>query len=149
MITRPLDLAARLRPPPRNFDGLFLVNAGLLVLFFALFGSRFVLAPGLGVDFRLPQVSGANANARPPTHVISVINSGQIFTTDGLRKMSELGAWLKAQATKTESPLLLVRAGDDVPMAVLVEIASAAHGAGFKMLFAVGESTDRTVRVGR
>ena len=48
MITRPLDLASKLRPEPRNFDWLFFVNAGLLVLFFVLFGSRFVLAPGEG-----------------------------------------------------------------------------------------------------
>ena len=45
MITRPLDLAAKLRPPPRSFDALFWVNVGVVVGFFALFGSRFVLAP--------------------------------------------------------------------------------------------------------
>ena len=32
MITRPLDLASKLRPEPRNFDWLFFVNAGLLSL---------------------------------------------------------------------------------------------------------------------
>ena len=31
MITRPLDLASKMRPEPRNFDWLFYVNAGLLV----------------------------------------------------------------------------------------------------------------------
>ena len=149
MITRPLELAAKLRPEPRDFDGLFLVNAGLLVLFFALFGSRFVLAPGLGVDFRLPQASGVNANARPPTHVIDVINSGQIFTSDGLRKMSELGVWLKSQAAQTEAPVLLVRAGEDVSVAVLADVASAARSAGFSMLLAAGEPAGRGGRGGR
>ncbi len=139
MITRPLDLSARLRPAPRHFDWLFFVNVGLLGLFFALFGSRFVLAPGLGVDFRLPLVAGANAGARPATHVISVINSGQIFTNDGLRKMSELGDWLKGKAKTTEAPLLLVRAGADVPTAVLADVASAARQAGFDMIWAAGE----------
>ena len=67
MITRPLDLASKLRPPPRNLDMLFLVNGGLLVLFFMLFGSRFVLSPGLGVDFRLPVMAGALANATATT----------------------------------------------------------------------------------
>ena len=62
MLTRPLELASRLRPAPRGLAWPFLVNAGLLVLFFSLFGSRFVLAPGLGVDFRLPTVAGANAH---------------------------------------------------------------------------------------
>src|SRR4051812_31791048 len=82
MITRPLDLGSKLRPPPLNFDWLFVANAGLLALFFMVFGSRFVLAPGLGVAFRLPTVAGANAAARPPTHVINVLESGQIFTAD-------------------------------------------------------------------
>ena len=149
MITRPLDLSSRLRPAPRGFDWLFLVNAGLLALFFTFFGSRFVLAPGLGVDFRLPLVAGANAGARPATHVISVINSGQIFTNDGLRKMSELGGWLKAQATRTEAPLLLVRAGADVPTAVLADVASAARGAGFEMIWAAGEPAGGGARDGR
>ena len=53
MITRPLDLAAKMRAEPRSFDALFYVNVGVLALFFLVFGSRFVLAPGLGVDFKL------------------------------------------------------------------------------------------------
>ena len=149
MITRPLDLSARLRPPPRSFEWLFMVNVGLLALFFSFFGSRFVLAPGLGVDFRLPMVAGANANARLATHVISVINSGLIITNDGLSKMSELGGWLKIQATRTESPLLLVRAGADVPTSVLADVASAAREAGFEMIWAAGEASSGGRREGR
>ena len=32
MLSRPLDLASRLRPEPRNFDWLFIVNGGLIAL---------------------------------------------------------------------------------------------------------------------
>jgi biopolymer transport protein ExbD len=139
MLTRPLDLSSKLRPPPRSTEWLFLVNVGLLVLFFGLFGSKFVLAPGMGVNFRLPSVAGANASARPVTHVISVINSGQVFTSDGLRKVSELRDWLKLQATKTESPSLLVQADVEVTTAVLAEVASAARSAGFELIWAAGD----------
>jgi biopolymer transport protein ExbD len=139
MLTRPLDLSSKLRPPPRSFEWLFLVNAGLLVLFFSLFGSKFVLAPGLGVNFRLPTVAGADASARPVTHVISVINSGQVFTNDGLRKVSELRDWLKLQAAKTESPSLLVQADVNVTTAVLADVASAAGSAGFELIWAAGD----------
>ena len=139
MITRPLDLASKLRPEPRNFDWLFFVNAGLLVVFFVLFGSRFVLAPGLGVDFRLPTVLGADASARAPTHVVSVVNSGQIYTTDGLRKLSELKEWLAQNAKGTRSPLLLVRGSAGVPMSVLADISSAAAATGFDVLWAASE----------
>ena len=67
MIARPLDLASRLRPPPQGMGSLHYVNVGLLCLFFSLFGSRFVLAPGLGLDFQLPQLAGAQAGAAQAT----------------------------------------------------------------------------------
>jgi hypothetical protein len=82
MIARPLDLASRLRPPPQGMGTLHYVNVGLLVVFFGAFGSRFVLAPGLGVDFQLPQLAGAQAGAAQATDVISVLRSGQILTSE-------------------------------------------------------------------
>src|ERR1044071_3039265 len=139
MITRPLDLASKLRPEPRTLYWLFFVNAGMLVLFFSVLGSRFVLAPGLGVDFRLPEVAGANAHARPPTHVISVMRSGEILTNDGKRTMDTLGPWLKDQAATVSSPLLLVRMDAGSPMSVLTEISSLANRAGFQVLLAASE----------
>jgi len=140
MITRPLDLASKLRPEPRNFDGLFFVNAGLLVLFFSLFGSRFVLAPGIGVDFRLPTAVGAEANARRTTHTIDVRSSGQILTEDGWRTLPELKEWLRVQALASKSPVLLVRAdGDKATVSILTEISSAATPLGFEILIAADE----------
>ena len=99
MIARPLDLASRLRPPPHGTGALHYVNVGLLGLFFSLFGSRFVLAPGMGVDFQLPQLPGAQSGAAQTTDVISVLRSGQIFTSDqGLVDLEQLKLWLKARA---------------------------------------------------
>jgi biopolymer transport protein ExbD len=132
MITRPLDLASRLRPEPRNLDFLFLVNGGLIVLFFLLFGSRFVLAPGLGVDFVMPEMAGASAGAARTTHVISVIRPGLIFVDDGAINFEQLREWLKVQARQTQQPSLLVRANSgNVPITTLTDISSAAFQAGF------------------
>jgi len=130
VITRPLDLASKLRPAPRNFDPLFLVNGGLLVLFFMLFDSQFVLSPGLGVDFRLPQMPGAMANAMATSSTISVKNSGQIFA-DGLLTMDQLREWLKAEARRSKHPSLLVRMSAGVSVSVQNDIVSAAREAGF------------------
>lgn len=130
MITRPLDLSSKLRPEPQNFDFLFLVNGGMIVLFFVLFGSRFVLAPGLGVDFEVPQMNGARAGAATTERVISVLPSGQIFA-DGLLNMEQLREWLRAEAKKLKEPSLLVRASADVPVAQLAVIVSTAREAGF------------------
>jgi biopolymer transport protein ExbD len=140
MITRPLDLASRLRPEPRNFDWLFYVNVGLIALFFTLFGSRFVLAPGLGVEFRLPVMAGANAGARQTTHAITVMGSGQILTADGDRKLDQLDEWMTRQAKGVKNPVLLVRADAAVPLTVLAAISSAAKSAGFvEVVLAAGE----------
>src|SRR5437660_1704823 len=119
MNTRPLDLAARLRPEPRSFDWLFFVNGGFLLLFFTLFGSKFVLAPSLGVEFRLPELRGANEEARPATHHVSVTNSGQILVPEGLLTPDEFRRWLRDQAAATKSPVLLVQAGEAVKLSLL------------------------------
>jgi biopolymer transport protein ExbD len=140
MIARPLDLAARLRPPPHGTGALHYVNVGLLGLFFLAFGSRFILAPGLGVDFQLPELSGAQAGAAQPTHVVSVIRSGQIFSEDGLVDIGQLRGWLKARAAQGgPRPTLLVRASAGVTLAKLIEIEGAAHDAGFRVLLAAQE----------
>jgi hypothetical protein len=68
------------------------------------FGSRFVLAPGLGVDFQLPQLAGAQAGAAQATDVISVLRSGQILTSEqGLVDIPQLRAWLKAKGPGSTS----------------------------------------------
>src|SRR5271166_3229194 len=132
MIARPLDLASRLRPPPHGTGSLHYVNVGLLGLFFSLFGSRFVLAPGLGVDFQLPRLPGARAAAvQTSSYVINVLRSGQIFTEDGLVDMAQLREWLKVRAGRARQPTLLIRASSGVTLAELVEIQGAARDAGF------------------
>lgn len=131
MITRPLDLASRLRPEPRSLDYWFYVNAGLIVLFFSLFGSRFVLAPGLGVDFEMPRIAGARAGAVTTERVISVRPAGQIFAANGLLNLAQLREWLRSEAGKLREPSLLIRASADVPVSELAEIVGAAREAGF------------------
>jgi biopolymer transport protein ExbD len=139
MIARPLDLATRLRPPAHGTGALHYVNVGLLGLFFSVFGSRFILAPGLGVDFQLPQLSGAQAGAAQATHVISVLRSGQIFSEEGVVDIGQLREWLKLRAGREPRPTLLVRASSGVTLAELIDIEGAAHDAGFRVLLGAEE----------
>jgi biopolymer transport protein ExbD len=129
VITRPLDLASRLRAQPRSFDWLFFVNAVLIGLFFALFGSRFVMGPGLDVE--LPEIVGANSGARTTTHYIRVVNAGQIFAGDGLRELTQLPEWLQQQAASVNQPTLQIQAARGVELSVVTEISGAARKAGF------------------
>jgi biopolymer transport protein ExbD len=129
MITHPLDLAARLRPPPRNFDALFLVNGALIVVFFLLFGSRFVLAPGLGIN--LPEMAGAIEGAASATVVISVPRSEMVLVEDGMFNYTQLRGWLQQRARKEKGLVLLVRADRRVPSEDMGVIAHMAMQAGF------------------
>ena len=146
MITRPLDLSSKLRRDPLNFDFLFLVNGGLIALFFSLFGSTFVLAPGLGVDFQMPEVAGAQAGAAMTTHHITVARSGLIYLPDGPADLERLRRWLNGEAKKTRRPTLLVRASAGVSAGAIADIASAAREAGFGVLW--GAEEPRATRAG-
>lgn len=142
MITRPLDLASRLRPEPRGFDALFYVNVGLLGFFFAVLGSRFVLAPGLGVDFQLPRLAGAAEGASQTLCVIRVLRSGQIVTDDGLLDLGQLRGWLKdrARRDRDREPTLLILASDGLTLSGLAEIQTAAHDAKFRVVMGAEEA---------
>jgi biopolymer transport protein ExbD len=129
MITRPLDLASKLRPEPRNFDWLFLVNGGLVVLFFTLNASQYVLTPGM--DFELPVAVGANANAQPATHYLTITSAGMISVRAGILSRAQLQEWLIKQAKTEKRPTLRVYADANVSMKMIAEIHDAAMAAGF------------------
>jgi hypothetical protein len=136
MITRPLDLASRLRPPPRHLDALFWVNTGLVALLFLFFGSRFVLSPGLSLlheGFALPAMGGAVEGARPTTDVISLPRPGMVLTDDGLHGYASLRGWLarRAAALPPGQAFLLIQADVAVPMVDLVRLHDMAREAGF------------------
>ncbi len=118
MITRPLDLASRLQPPPRPLAGLglHLLNLCLLAGFFVFFGSRFVLSPGLPVGFALPVAPGAYAGATATAMVLTVKDADFIITEDGLMTLAQLPGWLERQAQARPGARLLVRADDSVTL---------------------------------
>jgi hypothetical protein len=132
MITRPFDLASRLAGPPRRLEYVFFINVAAIAVFFGMFGSPYVLAPGLRADF-LPVAAGARAGAAPATDYVSVLASGQIVTTDGLKTPAQLSEWLKKRPRRTAglAPALLILADRDVTLGVINGVISAASAAGF------------------
>ncbi len=135
MITRPLDLLSKLRPPPRNFDFLFLVNGGLIALFFTLFSSHFVLSPGLrvnGTDLKLTESSGALDNPVATPISISINANGQVWGDTGLIPDAKLNEWLLNQIKRAPGSTLLVIADRSATTGVIMTIKDAAVAAGFK-----------------
>jgi biopolymer transport protein ExbD len=140
MITRPLDLAARLAPPPRRMEYVFFVNLALIAVFFGFWGSPYILAPGLRFDF-LPVAPGARAGAVPTTDYVTVLASGQIVTSEGLKTPAQLEEWLKHRPHSRSGvkPALLLQADRAVPMGALTGIISAADRAGFTTVMMAAE----------
>lgn len=129
MITRPLDLASRLRPAPRGLDWLFFVNAGLIVLFFSLFGSQFVLAPGIGLE--VPTIPGAIAGAIHTTHRVSVLGADLIYVDEGAMNSKQVVKWFEREAKKTRQPSLLMLVAANVSATVSFDLAQTAYASGF------------------
>ena len=140
MITHPLDLASRLRPPPRSFDWVFYVNFVLIAAFFVLFGSRFVLSPALAVDgenLNMPLMAEGSVSLLPSTLVVSVKANSQIFVDpNGLVNDLQLKQWFAERAKRTPGASVLIRADKGVRFEVLAAIVAAAKTEGLFPLLA-------------
>ena len=131
MITRPLDLASKLQEAPRGGAQLFYINTGLLALFFALFGSRFVLSPGLATDFVLPKAGVVGTAVQISDVVIAVPGSGTALADGQVLDFRSLGTWLKGKNTGSGKRRLLIQASASLPAKDLADIYVLAAEAGF------------------
>ncbi|MDF3058101.1 MAG: hypothetical protein K0R17_2316 [Rariglobus sp.] len=131
MITRPLDLSSRLKPPPRGFESLFYVNGGLIVLFFVLFGSRFVLSPGVGVDFQVPVMPGSLDTAVATDVVIAIKGADMAFVEGAKVNFIGLRQYLIERAQGKPGLRLLVQADAALTTRDLTEVYDMARAAGF------------------
>lgn len=137
MITRPLDLESRLSPPPRDFTAVAWVNAGVIVLFFSLLGSRFVLAPGLLVE--LPAINSASASTVAAPVMVTYLRDDLILFEDGKYTLAELRSHLESYAKKNPGAVLLVRANKEVSAQAMTNLGSIAESAGFAHMLLAAE----------
>ncbi len=117
-------------------DGVHYANLVLLGLFFALFGSRFVISPGVelgGTEFTLPTGTAPAATGGSTTAVISVLGPDMVFTTEGRMSYAELQRWLPTQVARgaEQQSRLLVRADTRVTAEDLARLSDMARAAGF------------------
>lgn len=145
MITGPLELRSRLSSPPRDLDFFAWVNVGVIVLFFALLGSRFVLAPGLPVsvagdgDLVLPQMTGATESAGPASVVVSYRRDNVILFEGGKYTLPELRKHMEAYAKQHPGAVMLVRADRQVSMQAFLALCEMARQVGFANVLAAAE----------
>lgn len=133
MITRPLELQHALSAPPRDFDVLFWVNVGAVCLFFALLGSKFVLAPGLpvgvGPALELPRTSGAVPSAAEV--VVSYRRDNMILFEGGIYELASLRAELARYAKDHPGAQMIVRVDRQVSMQGFIDLCDLARDVGF------------------
>lgn len=151
MITQPLELQSRLSPPPRDLDFFAWVNVGVIVLFFGLLGSRFVLAPGMPVgvagdaELVLPTVPSAVNTAAPASVVVSYRRGGidprddVILFEGGMYKLSELEKHMEAYAKQHPGAVMLVRADRQVSMQAVLNLCEMARRVGFANVLLAAE----------
>lgn len=145
MITRPLELAARLSRPPRDLDVMHWVSAAGVMLFFTLAGSRFVLAPGLliGSDatgFALPRHGGVQ-NVRTAPVVVSYRRDNIILFGSGVyKRLEDLRGPLEAHARENPGALLLVLADQQVSILAVSRLAELAIASGFAGVQLAGQA---------
>lgn len=145
MITRPLDVSTRLRPPPRNYDYLFWVNGVLIALFFIFFGSRFVLSPGLGVaanEELLPLVNNAVRGAVPTQLTLRITPGGQLYVDTGFVTFPQLQEWLAAEAKRNPGATLLVLGPPKNSQELHYQVVNAANAVGLRVQVAALDSAD-------
>lgn len=147
MITRPLDLESRMSPPPRDFNAVAWVNVGLIVLFFTLLGSRFVLATGVLVGvgeagaIELPSVNPASASTAATSVVVSYRRDNVILFEGGMYSLAELRKHMEAYTRNNPGSVMLVRADKQVSNQALADLFAMAGAVGFKNVLLAAEPT--------
>ncbi|HVT74415.1 MAG TPA: biopolymer transporter ExbD [Lacunisphaera sp.] len=148
MITRPLDLEARLSPPPRDLDFAGWVNVGAIVLFFSLLGSRFVLTPGLAVGtgdggLVLPQSTIAVENTGAASVVVSYRRENVILFEGGIYSLPELQKQLAGYARRHRGAVMLVQADREVSVQNILDLIEMARTAGFANVLLAAEPAEQ------
>lgn len=146
MITQPFGLEGKLSPRPRDMDALFWVNAGAIVLFFTLLGSRFVLATGERVQLGgtgLPVLN--SAVERAASVVLSYKRDNMVLFEGGIFELRQLREPLEAYVNKHPGAVMLVRVDKQVSVQGLLEVFDLAKSAGFAevLLAAEPQSADQ------
>jgi biopolymer transport protein ExbD len=147
MITKPLELESRLSPPPRDLDFVAWVNVVVIVLFFGLLGSRFILSPGVGVqigDARpvldLPTAGSAASGATSASVVVSYRRDNVILFEGGMYSLADLRKQLEGYVRNNPSPVMLLRMDKQVTMQAFFDFTDMAKEVGFINVFVATES---------
>ena len=113
------------------------VNVAVIVLFFSLLGSRFVLAPGLLIDagegekFELPKTPEPQYSRTASRLVVTYRRDDVILFEGAIVKLPELEQHLTAYAKKHPGEVLLLVADRHVTLEAVTKLSAMARSVGF------------------
>ncbi|NLB59851.1 MAG: hypothetical protein GX806_02045 [Lentisphaerae bacterium] len=110
---------------------LALLNVILLLLLFMLWGSRFILQPGMLVH--LPVAAFVSGASYGPL-VVTITREEQVFFNDDRVSWERLGALLSHAVQKTRPASLTIEADARVPYETIVRVMNSATAAGLPQI---------------
>ena len=139
LITRPLNLRSYMQRPDLRFNSVPFLDVCIIVLFFALANSRFILASGVGIDFKeldLPQAGESLVAGRPTVGNFTMVSFRQddIIMFEGGRYLLdrvERPLQRYVEQNGLEGSVLLIKLDRSVPTEQLLRLCEIARRAGF------------------
>ncbi|TVR54118.1 MAG: biopolymer transporter ExbD [Puniceicoccaceae bacterium] len=137
----PLNLQDQLPRPTRRFPLLPILDVALILLFFGLFQSGFVVAPGLSLE--LPRTAGEPVDHAARFRILTVeeVEGSELLIFEGrVLNLAGLERLLPTLEKPTRDEVLLIRLDRRVSLETLVRISEVARDAGFERIHLAAES---------
>lgn len=132
MIVQPFNFTSRLKQASVGFEIVPFIDFCLILVFFAILGSPFVVAPGLTVN--LPTMQAPVADAVPTSRVLTVgeVEGRELIIFDNrVQTLVTLEKSFADDPAEGPGEVLLLRLRRDVSVQLLVRINELAAKAGF------------------
>lgn len=138
MLSQPLDLQKHVRlKPDMGFEWLPLVDILVIIVFFGLFGSPFVLPQGMSGDlihFDKNLLSGSEVSA-----VLTVKSDSMLLFEGKNLRLEDFSSEAQSFVSGHRHSVLLVRLDRGVGLETFFDICGAARRAGFVRVHVAGE----------
>jgi biopolymer transport protein ExbD len=130
-LTTPFDLERHLSPPKMNLDLVPVLDLIVLALMISLLFTRYLMIPGVRVD--LPKVELSIQQDASRVAVLTIANSGMLFFAGNVFEQNSIrqGFQQYFDNSKSESPVLLVKAEASMDIQQFLELCKMAQDAGF------------------
>lgn len=135
--TKPVDLLSRIHKDGFTMSPFALFDVLLIALMFTLLSSKFILAPGFGIDLgqtiNLPRAEAGSLQGEFADDDVTVLNlrgrgmiifEGRIYNEDAFARFM--------QTYRPKGPVLLLKADAGMNSQTLLNICALAEKAGFK-----------------